>query len=74
MDIKTQRILTQDNMDKKLYVLENHLVMAFYSSNQQVVDDDAWNQRLGHANPHILQLLKSNKVIISNKESSSSIC
>lgn len=71
----TQQVLTKGRRQPEgLYVLKDQPVKVLYSSRQQSASDDVWHQRLGHPNSQILQLLKNNKAIISNKSSYTSFC
>lgn len=74
IDLNTQKVVTRGQRREKLYVLEQPDFVAFYSNRQTVAGDLVWHQRLGHANPQVLQLLKTSKAISVNKSSTTSVC
>ena len=72
-DKLTKQVLTQGNIHKYLYILENSTFTAFYTERKVEASAEVLHRRLGHPSAEILQSLCRSQVISINK-SMSKIC
>lgn len=62
-DVRTNKNLETGNKVDNLYTLTSRPAVALFSIQQQATTSTLWHHRLGHANNHVLDLLKSKNKI-----------